>query len=138
MTLTQQIRQLAAEGHSRQHTAELLGLDMRKFRAMLDAMGPVEWPGPGRSVLARAAYANRRGTHYAQYTEAQRAFMAKRKAEFAHTVRGVTGTINDLVKHFDAEVQIGCPGIRRRLARGMTIEQALFNPPSVATRFGSC
>jgi hypothetical protein len=128
---------MAAKGHSKQHTADLMGISIRRLRKILSTMDPVEWPGPGRSLLARVAYENRRGSRYEQFTDAQLAFMAKRKAEFSHTVRGVTGTINDLVKRFGAEVQIGCPGIRRRLARGMTAEQALFSPPSKAGMFGS-
>lgn len=44
----------------------------------------------------------------------------------AFTVRGVTGTINQLLRHFD--IPLGYRTVASRVQAGMPIEQALFTP----------
>lgn len=55
----------------------------------------------------------------------QRALEA-RKANAKRTVRGITGDIPELIAHF--KINVSASTIRRRLAEGKTIEEALFAP----------
>jgi hypothetical protein len=130
-----QIRAMAQAGHSKTQTRQLLGYSRDSFEAVLELIGPVEFPGPNRSCGYRAATARKRGL----YTEAMRkasALAGQAKHEKAkRTLRGVTGTIEELVEAFGA--QVCAQHVRRRMRQGMTLEAALLTPKSTRNNLGA-
>jgi hypothetical protein len=134
MDLAQQIQTMARAGHSKQHTMELLGFTRYSFESALELIGPVEWPTRGRSLTNMAAHADRRG----RFTPGMARSCVKageaRKAKASRTVRGVIGTIDELVAHF--KVGVSACTVRRRLVAGMSLEQALFTPRSRKSGLG--
>lgn len=133
MCLESEIKRLARTGHSKQHACELLGMSRGRFNLALELIGPIDWPGSRRSLLAIAAYEARRGkfgdTLRASQYLASRASKAKSMQVVARGtgVTGMVGTIADLVNHYG--VAVSACTVRRRIAkRGMTLEQALFTP----------
>lgn len=133
--LEAEIRTLARAGHSKQHTRELLGFCRAKFDVILGCMEPVKWPGPGKSILNRAAANELRGVFTERLKANQKRATAANKANFMRVVArgdgitGMVGTITDLVKHY--RVDVSSSTVRRRIALdGMTLEAAIFTPPS--------
>ncbi|MGY1417411.1 hypothetical protein [Pseudomonas aeruginosa] len=120
------IRQSAARGLSRSAVAAALDMSMTKFRPLLDALPDIQWPAPGESVDFRRSCEARRG----RFTPTNRAALEKARAvsraKSLRTVRGVTGTIDELVQAFGIEVSAST--VRRRMQEGMPLEAALFTP----------
>lgn len=128
------IRAMAKTGHSKTMTQELLGLSRWTFDQLVAQMPDVEFPGRNRSRGYRAAVERKRGV----YTEAMRkasiaAGVAKHERA-KRTVRGVTGTVDELVAHFECAVSPA--QVRRRVRQGMTLEEALFTPKSTRNNLG--
>lgn len=134
MTIEQQIRNLAAQGYSRQHAMELLGFTRYSFESALELIGPLEWPGNGCSVAAKAANAQRRGRFTKGMAKSQAMAADAKRALHARTVRGVTGSIEELIKAFG--LSIHPTTVRRRIAEGMDVETALFTPRSTTSNLG--
>ncbi|MCZ4321405.1 hypothetical protein [Pseudomonas anguilliseptica] len=134
MNIELQISNLAAQGYSRQHAMELLGFTRYSFESALELIGPLEWPGNGCSVAARAANTQRRGRFTKGMAKSQAMAAAAKRAKHARTVRGVTGNIEDLIKAFG--LSIHATTVRRRIAAGMDVEAALFTPRSTASNLG--
>ncbi|WP_319107877.1 hypothetical protein [Pseudomonas aeruginosa] len=105
MNTEQFIRDSAARGLSRRATRLALGIGPWVFREMLTLMPDIEWP-----ALARAL------------DQARQA----RKEKHTHTVRGRTGTLEELVDLLPSPVSAST--VRRRLAAGMSLEDALLTP----------
>lgn len=126
MNLENEIKRLAKAGHSRQHVRELLGFSRGRFEAVLELIGPVQWPVIGRSVRHREHYARIKGTHQPALIEnARRARLARNQPRM-HCVRGVRGTITQLVDVFQAPVTAST--VYRRIKSGAPLEHALFTP----------
>lgn len=134
LTIEQQIRKLAATNHSKQHTMELLGFTRYSFDAVLELMGPVEWPAKGRSVAAKAASKLRRGRFSEAQAAAQGRAASARRTQNLKTVRGVSGNIEELIRVF--RLNIHASTVRRRLVEGKDIEAAMFTPPSTKSNLG--
>lgn len=134
LTVEQQIHKMAASGHSKQHTMELLGFTRYSFDAVLELMGPVEWPAKGRSVAAKAANKLRRGRFSEAQAAAQGRAASARRTQNLKTVRGVSGNIEELIKVFGLKIHAAT--VRRRIASGQDIETALFTPPSTESNLG--
>jgi hypothetical protein len=126
MDIEKFIRDSAARGLSRSATAAALEMRFPKFLAMLEAMPPLEWAKPGYSLDCRLANEAQRGNFTALQKENLTKIHARRREKQLHTVRGVTGTIPELMQHFGVVVNHSTVSRRRRL--GMTTEQALFTP----------
>lgn len=134
MSIEQNIRQLAAQGYSRQHAMELLGFTRYSFETALELIGPIEWPGNGASVAAKAANAQRRGRFTKGMAKSQAMAAEAKRAIHAKTVRGVTGSIEELIEAFS--LSIHPTTVRRRIAEGMDVETALFTPRSTKSNLG--
>lgn len=120
------IRDSAARGLSRTATAAALTMRFEKFLVVLDAMPPLEWVPSGQSLDVRLAGEARRGSCTPQQAAALAIAREKQRLLKLHTVRGVTGTIPELMKHFGITLDRSTVERRRRL--GMPTEAALFTP----------
>lgn len=129
-----QIRAMAQAGHSKTQTRQLLGYSRYSFEAVLELIGPVEFPGQGKSRCYRAAVQRKRGL----YTDGMRKASARagqvKHEKAKRTVRGVTGTIEELVEVFRSPVSAS--QVRRRIRQGMTLEDALLTPKSTRNNLG--
>lgn len=134
MDLATRIHQLAAQGNSKQQTMELLGFTRGRFDAVLELIPPVQWPARNRSNNARLANERRRGVFTPGMAKAQKLAAQAVRAKHAKTVRGVTGSIEQLIKHFN--LQITGATVRRRMAKGQDLETALFTPRSTRSNLG--
>lgn len=122
------IRASAARGLSRTATAAALGVSFRAFLAMLDVLPDIEWPARHKSLDRKLSNEARRGVCSAAQRRNLAAAAAALKARHAYTVRGVTGTIPELVAHF--KVPAAASTVRQRKRRGLSIEAALFSQPT--------
>ena len=130
MNTEQTIRDCAKRGLSRAATAQVLGVSMYKMRDFLSVLPDVEWPGRGQSIGNRRGNESRRGRPMAHFEHARQV----RLDRLTHTVRGVTGTIPVLAKHFGV---ISCSVVRTRMSvEGMDLETALTMPPRPSARDG--
>lgn len=122
------IRASAARGLSKTATAAALGVSYRAFLAMLDVLPGIEWPARHQSLDRKLSDEARRGV----CSDAQRRNLATAaralKDKHAYTVRGVRGTIPELVERF--KVNAATSTVRHRLRRGLSIEAALFSQPT--------
>ncbi|HFX0910325.1 hypothetical protein N0619_22910 [Pseudomonas aeruginosa] len=89
-------------------------------------MGPIEWAKNGTTLGNRLAYEASRG----RFTPAQAAALERAHERWSEsrrfTVDGVTGTIAELVEHFQSPVH--ATTVRRRVAAGMSLRDALITP----------
>ncbi|ERY49374.1 hypothetical protein Q059_01522 [Pseudomonas aeruginosa BL05] len=120
------IRESAARGLSRRATMQALGLGRWKFDLIIGAMEPIEWATNGTTLGNRLAYEASRG----RFTPAQAAALERAHERWSEsrrfTVDGVTGTIAELVEHFQSPVH--ATTVRRRVAAGMSLRDALTTP----------
>ncbi|EJM8832303.1 hypothetical protein NO799_006412, partial [Pseudomonas aeruginosa] len=104
MNTEQFIRESAARGLSRRATRLALGIGPWVFRELLTLMPEITWPARGCSADHQRANEQKRG----RCTPAQAAALERaheRWSESRHfTVEGVTGTIAELVEHFQSPV----------------------------------
>lgn len=128
MDLEKFIRDSAAAGFSRTATAAALDMPLEKFRAVLKGMPPLDWPGPGQSLDCKRAAAAMRGYCHPSHRQNLTKARAVERLRHLRTVRGVTGTIPELLKHF--KLGISHSSVRRRLREGQSLEAALFTPPA--------
>lgn len=133
-SIEQQIRAMAADGYSRCHVMELLGYNRSSFVAVLELIGPIEWPGPNQSVAAKLAFEMRRGKFTKALAKSQALAAIAKREKYAKTVRGVTGSVEDLIKAFG--LSIGASTVRRRVQAGMDLESALFTPRCATNNLG--
>lgn len=126
MNTEQFIRESAARGLSRRATRLALGLGPWVFREMLSLMPDIEWPAPGQSVDHMRANNAKRG----QCSPVLAAALAKsrelRREKHLHTVGEHTGLIEELVVLLPSPVSAST--VRRRIAAGMSVEEALTTP----------
>lgn len=133
-SIEQQIRDLAAAGYSRRHTMELLGYTRFSFDTVLELIGPVEWPGHNQSISAKLAFEMRRGRFTRGMAKAQALAAIAKREKYAKTVRGVTGSIEDLIEAFN--LSICANTVRHRVKSGMDLETALFTPRCATNNLG--
>ncbi|HCI2604936.1 hypothetical protein [Pseudomonas aeruginosa] len=126
MNTEQFIRDSAARGLSRRATRLSLGIGPWVFREMLTLMPDIEWPARGCSADHQRANEQKRG----RCTPAQAAALERAHERWSEsrrfTVDGVTGTIAELVEHFQSPVHAAT--VRRRVAAGMSLRDALTTP----------
>lgn len=127
MDVEQFIKASAARGLSRTATAAVLGMRFPKFLAVLDAMEPLQWPAPGQSLDERRSREAMHGNCHPSHARNLKKAMAAVRAGHLKTVRGVTGTLPELVAHFGVAVSVST--VQRRLRLGQSLETALFTPP---------
>lgn len=95
----------AAQGQTRTQVAQAMGVRRDKFRLILEVLPHIDWPADA------AKLDNMR---------------EKVRERWRVTVRGVRGTVPELVKHFGLSISVRAVN-RRRLEHG-DIERALFDP----------
>lgn len=120
------IREPAARGLSRRATRLALGIGPWVFREMLSLMPDIEWPAKGQSLDHKRANSQKRGYCPPALARALDQARQARKDKHTHTVRGRTGTIEELVETLPSPVSAST--VRRRLAGGMSLEDALLSP----------
>ncbi|WP_313453450.1 hypothetical protein [Stutzerimonas nitrititolerans] len=122
------IRDCAKRGMSRNETRLMLGYSKYKMQLILSALPDVPWPALGASLGHLRGNASRRGICPASLARARQA----RRDNLTHTVRGVSGSITELARHFGI---VSSSAARARVsAEGMTVEQAVTMPPRPSAR----
>ncbi|HBP0315948.1 hypothetical protein [Pseudomonas aeruginosa] len=135
MNTEQFIRDSAARGLSRRATMHALGMGPWKFRELLTLMLDIEWPAKGQSLDHKRANSQKRGYCTPALASALDQARKARKDKHTHTVRGRTGTLEELVELLPSPVSAST--VRRRLAGGMSLEDALLTahlPPKPGHR----
>ncbi len=120
------IRDSAARGLSRRATRLALGIGPWVFREMLTLMPDIEWPAKGQSLDHKRANSQKQGYCTPALARALDQARQARKEKHTHTVRGRTGTLEELVDLLPSPVSAST--VRRRLAAGMSLEDALLTP----------
>jgi len=122
------IRDCAARSWSRAMTRQHLDLSRERFRLILDVIeqhGAIEWARSGHSLLAKQSHAGRRGICLPEMAEG----MARgRHTLYTRAIRegdGLRGTCDELAKNSP----VSAATIRRRLAAGQSLAEAVNNPP---------
>lgn len=126
MNVEQIVRDGVSRGLGKHQCRELTGLGRASFKALLASMGELAWPAAGKSLDRKLCDEARRGYCSPAQAAALAHSRARRKAKRIRSVRGVSGTVDELAKHFKSPVSGST--IRRRLAAGESLEQALFSP----------
>lgn len=104
---------------------EAMGVSRTSFYAMLELMPPIKWPEPGQSIACKNTYESRLGVCTQKLRDsAEKGRQAKREKSM-RTVDGVRGTIKELA----AQHAVSVSAVRRRMASGMTLEEALKAVP---------
>lgn len=117
------IEKLCKRGHSRAETAKILGIPENRFRRLIERLPDLNWPTRSLTrIECDRARAESKAFGYVEQNR-QRALEARRESA-KRTVRGVSGSIPELLAHF--KIDVSPSTIRRRLAEGKTIEEALF------------
>ncbi|WP_038831270.1 hypothetical protein, partial [Pseudomonas aeruginosa] len=116
----------AARGLSRRATRLALGIGPWVFREMLSLMPDIEWPAKGQSLDHKRANSQKRGCCTPALAHALNQARQARKEKHTHTVRGRTGTLEELVNLLPSPVSAST--VRRRLAAGMSLRDALTIP----------
>lgn len=120
------IRDYAARGLSKAETMEALRWGRHRFNLMLDLLGDVQWVPRNKTINRRLYCESIRGT-CAPYQASNAAKAREAMLANSHkTVRGVTGSIQDLIDHFRLPTSVS--SVRRRTYEGMSLEDALFTP----------
>jgi len=125
------IRDYAARGLTKEETMQALRWGREKFLHMLELLGDVEWAPRNKTVNRRLYCESIRGQcRPYQALNATRA-RAGLKAKSNKTVRGFTGSVQEIIDHFGIPTSVS--SVRRRRAQGMSWEDAFFTPnkPSV-------
>jgi hypothetical protein len=99
MSLDAEIRSLHDKGYSRTEIGRALNIPFNKIKLMCEFMEDLTWPetNPG---------------------------MTRRQAHARHTLRGIEGTLEELMMHFGVEWKTET--VRRRLNNGKSLEEAFF------------
>lgn len=117
------IEKLCNRGHSRAETAKILGIPHSRLRSFCERMPNLAWSTMSLTRIdGDKARAESNAFAYVENNR-QRALEARRESA-KRTVRGVSGSISELLAHF--KIDVSPSTIRRRLAEGKTIEEALF------------
>ena len=128
------IRAMAKDGHSKTMTQELLGLTRWAFDKLVAEMPDVKFPERNRSRGYQLSVQRKRGIYTEAMRKASNAAGIAKHEQAKRTVRGVTGTVEELVSHF--RCALSPASVRRRVRQGMTLEQALFTPRSTRNNLG--
>lgn len=119
------IENLCKRGHSRAETAKILEIPENRFRRLCERLPDLVWSARSLTRIdGDRARAESKAFGYVEQNR-QRALAARREST-KRTVRGVSGSIPELLAHF--KIDVSPSTIRRRLAEGKTIEEALFAP----------
>lgn len=117
------IRNCAKRGMSRREAAEAVGLDYTKFKRFVRDLAGIPWPKRGKSLSCQRWQEERRGTCPGRQADHIRNLNARQHPTY--TVRGVTGTIPTLAKHFGA---VSKYTVHKRIRCGWDLERALTEP----------
>lgn len=121
------VTELAKKGHSRRGVARILGVPYTcNFARYLKSLAPeAEWrPGPQTIEFLEAKERSYNYTPDPETIERIRALGRRPKTEHYKTVRGVTGSIPMLAKHFGLSPRT----VINRRRSGMSLEEALTTP----------
>lgn len=132
------VKSRAKEGWSRQMIAETLEIGMGKFRNMIAAMGPIDWPAHGRSIVHRAYFDSIRGVPNAKKAAALAKGRANREYRCTrYTIGGFTGTAKQCWEHWSPHCGVSLCQFRRRLKSGQDPFFALFVMSQVHKGWGN-
>jgi hypothetical protein len=114
MDLEHQIRELASSGVNRAEAARRLGFTVPQMEKVCSVMADLRWGSRRRTTP--------------DHLEKLKLNLSKardvRLDKSRRTVRGITGTVDELCAHFD--VSATPRTVRQRMSEGMNLEEALF------------
>lgn len=119
MDLEQQIRQLAASGVCKTEAARRLGFTLTQLSKVCSVIEGLRWSyrkGARRDKPTSVALEKLK----LNLSKARDVKTAKSR----RTVRGITGTVDELCAHFDLSASPRT--VRQRMAEGKSLEEALF------------
>lgn len=132
-------RGYARRGHSFSFTAQLLGMTNRRLRRLLEEEeSDIQFVHGMRSLATQRRleelHASQRGKSVKPSPAVLAALARGRETRGCkrYTAFGVTGYLSELKKHFNCPIQV--KSIRARLARGMSVEDALTMPAKNAVK----
>jgi len=126
------IREKAAAGWSRKMVKEALGIADYSWREICSILHDVKWPPTNGSVDRKAYYESQRGHCSPARLDAVKKAHASREANLKkYTVGSITTYLEQHLVIWADEITIGHSQIRRRLAAGADIYDALFSPPKI-------
>ncbi|WP_274644314.1 hypothetical protein [Pseudomonas serbica] len=120
MDLEQQIRKMAASGTSKAAAARVIGITTIKLNMICECIEGLQWK-PKKSSASGVCPNESKDKWGSNLVKAR----AARKANLTRTVRGVTGTLNELCAHFNTAVTYST--VQRRVNGGMGLEEAMFS-----------
>lgn len=115
MNIEEQIRDCAARGMSKTHTAEHLGIRPPKFKEILELMPPLRWTSPQQSMRARDHYESLKGSNFLSAETREKVAEAKRAKHRIHQICGVRGTIRELCILWAEQISVSSDTVARRL-----------------------
>lgn len=132
------VKARAKEGWSRQMVAQTLEIGMTKFRNMIDAMGDIDWPKQGHSIVHKAYYDSMRGVPNPKKAIALAKGRAAREYKCTrYTIGGFTGTAKECWEHWSPHCGVSLCQFRRRLKTGHDPFFALFVMSQVHKGWGN-
>lgn len=134
MCLETQIRALAAEGKSRKEAALILGISAGKMRMISESMTGLSWQRAQYTRVRRGVGQDAAVGEHARRARVQRHIPDRRQEAF--NLNGIDGTLIELMVHFKVMWTIGT--IRKRLAQGMTLEEAFSSGRPKVRDWSAC
>lgn len=120
------IRDYAKRGLTKAETMQALGWGRDKFNHMLSLLDGVVWAPRNKTVNRRLYCESIRGQcspYQAENAARMRVALVRKSAK---TVRGFTGSVQEIIDHFKLKTSVSC--VRRRKQSGMSWEDAFFTP----------
>jgi hypothetical protein len=121
------VRDRASLGWSRQRVCETLGLTPKKLAHLTEGMDDIPWPKPSRGAGHRQYYQSIKGQFppsLQRNVEKARAAHAKKYPQY--NLCGVSGSVRDLYDAWAEYIDVSLCSVRRRLAAGKSLYDALF------------
>ncbi|APQ14611.1 hypothetical protein BJP27_24500 (plasmid) [Pseudomonas oryzihabitans] len=128
MTLEQAARYCCGERMSKTQACEVMQIHHQHLASVLDAMPRLNWPRRGQSNAYLDAQDRQRFVCPPAKAESLARAREKRLADQVYTLRGQSGTLPELYAYFGSGISLR--QVQRRVAEGMSLEDALFTPPT--------
>lgn len=135
MCLETQIRALAAQGHSRKQAALTLGIPVGKMKLICDSITGLTWQRDQNIRVRRQTGVG----HDSAIGENTRRAKDQRNLSVRQetfSLKGIEGTLIELMTHYKVMWTIGT--VRKRLATGMTLEEAFASGRPKVRDWSAC
>ncbi|MDT8925220.1 hypothetical protein RBE51_20720 [Pseudomonas taiwanensis] len=123
------VRDRASLGWSRQRVCQTLGITPVKLAHLTEGMDGIPWPKPSCGAGHRLHYESIKG-QFPLYLQRniEKALAANAKKSPQYTLCGVRGSVRELFVAWSDYIDVSLCTVRRRLAAGKSLYDALFLP----------